>query len=209
MNSRAYLKNYLRSLELLFLAVLLGGCFQATNKFYADSDVVTDIRFEGRFEPQSASNDPSVPCSAVVKLDDNKHYAVTVREGDDWIKLEAVLFKNGTNLFVDICQLSDSTKHNDNGDRPSTLGMLRRGTADKNHVAIRCEFVENGIEGQIADGVPFVRAIQKDRTLKLRPVDDHFGVLLEPTERLRTFLAKIGNDPTVYMEKARWIRTSR
>ena len=136
----AHLKNYLRSLQLLILAVLLCGCFQATNKFYTDSDVVADSRFEGRFEPTSAPNDPTVPCWAVVKLDRNKRYAVTVREGEDWIKLEAVLFKAGTNLFVDICQVADSTKHNDNGERPSTLEMLRRGTSDKNHVAIRCEF---------------------------------------------------------------------
>lgn len=188
---------------------MLCGCFQATNPFYADSDVVTDSRFEGRFEPQSAPNDPAVPCSASVKAAGNKHYAVTVREGEDWIALEAVLFKAGTNLFVDICRLEDSRKHNDNGDRPSVLEMLRRGTADKNHVAIRCEFVENAIEGQIAAGVPFVRAINKDPTLKLRKVDDHFGILLESTDRLRSFLVRVGSDPTVFMQKVRWSKANK
>jgi len=188
---------------------MLCGCFQATSPFYAASDVVTDTRFEGRFEPQSASNYPAVPCSASVKVAGNKHYTVTVWEGEDWIALEAVLFKTGTNLFVDLCQVEDSRKHNNNGDRPSVLEMLRRGTADKNHVALRCEFVENGIEGQIAAGTPFVRAINKDPTLKLRRVDDHFAVLLESTDRLRSFLAKVGSDPTVYMQKARWIKAGK
>ncbi len=196
-------------LAVLGLAILLCGCFQATNQFYTDADVVTDSRFEGRFEPQSAPNDEAVPCSALVTLDRNKHYAVTVREREDWIKLEAVLFKAGTNLFVDISQVGDSEKHNNNGDRPSILKLLRRGTADKNHVALRCEFVENGIEGQIAAGVPFVRAINKDPTLNLRKVDDRFAVLLESTDRLRSFLAKVGSDPTVYMQKARWIRAGK
>ena len=89
------------------------------------------------------------------------------------------------------------------------LELLRRGTADKNHVAIRCEFVENAIEGQIAEGVPFVRAINKEPTLKLRAVDSHFAVLLDSTDRLRSFLAKLSSDPTVFMQKVRWIKTSK
>jgi hypothetical protein len=132
-----------------------------------------------------------------------------VQEREDWIKLEAVLFKAGTNLFVDICQVGDSRKHSNNGDKPSILEMLRRGTADKSHVALRCEFVENGIEGQIAAGVPFVRAINKDPTLNLKKVDDHFAVLLDSTDRLRAFLAKVGGEPTVYIQKAKWIKASK
>jgi hypothetical protein len=193
-------------IALLVIAGSLCGCFQAENQFYADSDVLADNRLEGRFEPQSALNDPAVPCSALVTLDRNKHYAITVQERADWIKLEGVLFKAGTNLFLDICQVADSKEHNNNGDRPSVLEMLRRGTNDKNHVAIRCEFVENGIEGQLAVGVPFVRAINKDPTLKLRKVDDHFAVLLDPTVRLRSFLTRIGGDPAVFMQKVRWVR---
>ena len=205
-NLRAYSRKGPGWLALLVLAGSLCGCFQAANQFYADSDVVTDSRFEGRFEPQSAPNDPAVPCSALVKVDRNKQYAITVQEREDWIKLEAVLFKAGTNLFLDICQVADGKKHHNNGDSPSVLEMLRRGTNDKNHVAIRCEFVKNGIEGQLAVGVPFVRAINKDPTLKLRKVDDHFAVLLDPTDRLRSFLARIGSDPAVFMEKVRWVR---
>lgn len=209
LKSIAHSKNRLASLALLVSSILVCGCFQATNQFYSDSDIILDNRFEGRFEPQLAPNDPGVPCSALAKLERNKHYGVTVHEGEDWIKLEAVLFKAGTNLFVDICQVADSRKHNNNPDKPSILAILRRGTAHKNHVAIRCEFVENGIEGQIAAGVPFVRAINKDRTLKLRPVDDHFAVLLESTDRLRSFLAKLGDDPTVFMQKVKWTRTNK
>ena len=110
MNSLTHLKNGYSWLTLLFVATLPSGCFQATNKFYADSDVITDSRFEGRFEPQLAANDPAVPCSALVKLKDHKHYVVTLEEGKAWIQLEAVLFKIGTNLFVDISQASDSPR---------------------------------------------------------------------------------------------------
>jgi hypothetical protein len=208
-NSVAHLKNSPGWLVLLAVATLLCGCFQATNKFYADSDVIVDSRFEGRFEPRMASNDPAVPCLALVTLDHNKRYSVTVQEGQDWVKLEAVLFRAGTNLFVDISRLQDSRKHNNNGDKPSFLELLRRGTADKNHVAIRFEFVEDGVEAQIAAGVPFVRAVNKDPTLKLRKVDDHFEVLLDQTDRLRSFLVKIGDDRSVFMEKVRWLRTKQ
>ena len=192
---------------LLILITLLSGCFEATNKFYTDSDVINDNRFEGCFKPQLADNDPAVRCAALVKMGSDNHYTVTVREGKDWIKLDAVLFKTNTNLFVDICRLADSKEHTDNGDKPSYLAILRSITNDRNHVAIRFEFVENGIEGQPALGVPFVRAINKDPTLKLRKVDDHFAVLLESTERLRAFLSKVGDDPSVFMQKVRWLRT--
>jgi len=155
-----HLKFALGLLVVFMLATILCGCFQATNKFYADSDVITDKRFEGRFEPQLAENDPVARCFAVVKLDGNNHYTVTVDEGKDWIKLEAVLFKAGTNLFVDISQLADNTKHNDVSDQArSFLRMLRHGTAGtKTNVAIRFEFVETGLEGQPARGRSFCQS---------------------------------------------------
>jgi hypothetical protein len=206
MNTLAY-KIGIGLLSLFILATLLCGCFQATNRFYADSDVIVDKRFEGRFAPQLSENDPMVRCSAMVTLERNQRYAVTVQEGEDWVKLEAVLFKAGTNLFVDISQLADSRKHNDNGGKPSLLALFRRGTEDKNHVAIRFEFVEDGVEAQLAVGASFIRAINKDPTLKLRKVDDHFAVLLDPTEKLRLFLAKTGNDPSVLVQKGRWVKT--
>jgi len=205
--ARAYLRFVFGFVGIFAVATMLSGCFQATNKFYEDSDIITDNRFEGSFEPQRADNDPSIKCSALVKLDRHNHYTITVREVDDWIKLDAVLFKAGTNLFVDLSQLEDNKKHSPKGEF-SQIEYLRQGTADKNHVAIRFEFKENGLEGHIAIGAPFVRALLKDRTLKTRPVDDHFAVLLEPTETLRSFLVKIGNDPSVYMQTAMWLRSN-
>jgi hypothetical protein len=194
-------------LTIFTFATLLTGCFEAKNRFYADSDVITDNRFEGSFQPQITDNDSAIRCSALVKLDRDKHYTVTVREGKDWIELDAVLFKADTHTFVDISQLADSREHIDSGEKTSYLAILRRITNDKNHVAIRFEFVENGIEGQLALGVPFVRAINKDPTLKLKKVDDHFAVLLDATEHLRSFLSRVGNDPSVFMQKVRWLKT--
>ena len=207
--ARAFLRFPFALFGILVVATALSGCFQATNKFYEDSGIITDQRFEGTFEPQRADNDPSIKCSAVVKLEHNDHYAITVRELDDWIKLDAVLFKAGTNLFVDLSQVEDNKKPSPKGDRPSRLEWLRQGTKDKDHVAIRFEFKEHGLEGQIALGAPFVRALRKDPTLKTRAVDDHFAVLLDPTEKLRSFLIKIGNDPSIYVQRAMWIRSNK
>src|SRR5450759_2449019 len=48
-----------------FLAMVVSGCFQATNKFYFDSDITTDKRFEGRFGANSTTHDTNQAQSPV------------------------------------------------------------------------------------------------------------------------------------------------
>src|SRR6185503_8865102 len=86
-----------------FLGVLLcSGCFQAENPFYREPDIVTDKRLEGRFVTATTNSNSTPSDSYVVKPAKNRHYNITYREGDKWAELDAVLFKCGTNLFLDL-----------------------------------------------------------------------------------------------------------
>src|SRR5690242_9336598 len=105
--------NFSSLLTACLLTIILCGCFQATKKFYFDSDIVTDKRFEGRFEPNPLMHATNQSQSLVIKMGADKHYVATYQEEDHWIKLDAVLFKSGTNFFVDISRITENGTHHE------------------------------------------------------------------------------------------------
>src|SRR5882724_9364130 len=93
-NTRLISKTNLRALVVLSVTTLC-GCFQATNPFYSESEVITDKRLEGSFEPEASLREQLGEESLVLELGADKHYLATYRHQDRWIKLDKVLFKRG------------------------------------------------------------------------------------------------------------------
>jgi hypothetical protein len=201
-------KTRCRLLAACLFATALCGCFQATNKFYLDSDITTDKRFEGRFRTQGTNQNSSAGDSLIIQPDRDKHYVATYQEGENWIRIDAVLFKSGTNLFVDISHLADNGAPHNPGGAPSGLDLLRLATREKTHSAIRVQFAENGVEFQFAIGNPVVIAISREPTLKMKVQGEGSVILLDSTDKLRAFLGKIGNENSFFQQKARWTRTA-
>lgn len=197
------------SLAAFLLVTALCGCFQATNKFYLDSDIITDKRFEGRFGSGATNESPSGKQSLVIKLDKNKHYVATFTEGTRWIKLDAVLFKLGTNLFVDIGHLEDNGSEANPGGGPSGLDLIRIATAQKTHSAIRVQLDKQVVEFQFGYGNPVATTLLKEPQMKMKVQGEGAVLILEPTDKLRAFLAKVGNDNTIFSQKGRFIRIEK
>ena len=60
----------------------------------------------------------------MVKPAKNRHYNITYCEGDNWAELDAVLFKCGTHLFLDLRKLADNGVNSEPAVGPSS-GMER------------------------------------------------------------------------------------
>jgi len=187
--------------------MLLCGCFQATNKFYLDSDIATDVRLEGHFEAEPKTAGIFHSSTFDIQSGTNKHYVATFREQARWIKLDVVLFKNGTNVFLDISHLADNGIHDEAAGGPTPLQMLHVATKDKTHSVIRLHFLEDAIEFNYAFGNPVTLAIRKESGLKSKN-DGGQMLLTDSTENLRKFIAKVGSDDSIFMMKARFVRRS-
>jgi hypothetical protein len=201
-------KINLELVAVCLFALVLSGCFKATNKFYLDSDIITDKRLEGHFEPHPTTHATNQAQSLVIKLNPNKHYVATYQENDHWIELDAVLFKSGTNYFIDISHIADNGTHNEPAVGPSGLEMLHLATLDKTHSAIRVRFYDDGVGFEYGYGNPVFAAIQKEPSLKVK-VDEGQAILLDSTENLRSFLAKVGSVDSIFQNKARFTKIGK
>ena len=190
----------------IFVAKATCGCFQATNKFYSVSNITIDKRLEGKFGPEATDQSSSIKDSLLISLDKDKHYVATFQEGTNWIKLDAVLFKIGTNIFVDICHLADNGVTRNPAGAPTGLDLLRLATRDNTHSAIRVQFVEDQVEFQFGFGNPVAMAIAREPELKKKVQGEGSVILLDSTSKLQAFLAKIGHEDGIFPQKVRWNR---
>ncbi|HWN97135.1 MAG TPA: hypothetical protein VNT99_19045, partial [Methylomirabilota bacterium] len=173
------------------ILVCVGGCFHAEDKFYADNDVVIDKRFEGEFLTSTNSDSASI----LIEKGTNNHYVATYQEGTNWwMKLDAVFFRAGTNLFVDISRISDSGGPPDiRGPRPpNTFELLQLATGGNTHSAFRIQLFDDAIETQIAWGNMAFLAVQQEPTIKGKILGEGAFLLTNSTDQLHSFLTKIG-----------------
>jgi hypothetical protein len=198
-------KNGYCLLGISFLALCLCGCFQATNKFYLNSDVITDNRFEGSFRPEATNENSPTGESFVIKARSDKHYIATYQKNDHWIKLDIVFFKCGTNCFADLSHLADNGSRDEPAVGPSGLDLLLLATRDRTHSAIRIRFFKNGIEFDSNYGNPIYNAIIKDPRLKYKR-DEGTIILTDTTEKLQSLLIRVGSDDYVFGNKSRLIK---
>jgi hypothetical protein len=201
-------------LAALTLAALLGGCFQAENPFYRDSDVITDRRFEGRFVGKADTNS-TASTFVVVKPAKNRHYTITYHENDKWVELDAVLFKCGTNLFVDMRRTADNGAHRQPAVGPSGVEVLQLATIYGSHAVVRVQFVTDGIQQSSAYGNPVAFALMKHPNLKLKattkgePIEVGMAILTNPTEDLHQLLLEEGSNEDVFGFKAKWVKSQK
>lgn len=167
-----------------FLAAsLLCGCFQATNPFYSESEIRTDKRLEGSLVPEPRIRKQMGVTSLVLELQRNKHYSAICQQGDHWIKLDVVLFKKGTNFFVDISRLADNGTRHEPATGPSLLDMLHLATVDKTHSALPVRFSDDGVTFKFTSGNPVLSAIKEHPTLKFKDSEGSV-ILLDSIEKI-------------------------
>jgi len=190
-----------------FLLVLLCcGCFQAENPFYRESDIFTDKRLEGRFVSATTNSNSTPPYSYVVKPAKNRHYNITYREGDKWAELDAVLFKCGTNLFLDLKKVADNGVNSEPAVGPSSgMEILHIATMFDAHCVLRVRFVEDGIQSSgVLHGNPLYSVLQRHPKLKYKtsnkgqPIDPHIKIITNPSEELHALLLAEGSNDEVF-----------
>ncbi len=201
MNTRS---NGIYIAGLFAVALLLCGCFQAENPFYRESDIVTDKRFEGKFRSNKASSTEYI----VIKPGKEKHYSLTYYENGQWVEFDAVLFKCGTNLFVDLSKIADggSTPNRRVPGDPVPTGMqiAQLATIYNSHFVNRLRFVEDGFEGAAGQGNPVYDVLMKHPGLRFRkgtkrqPLDGKIMILTNPTEELHKLLLKEGSNEEIF-----------
>ena len=190
-----------------FLCILLcWGCFQAENPFYRESDIVTDKRLEGGFGSSTTNSNSTPPDSYVVKPAKNRHYNITYREGDKWAELDAVLFKCGTNLFLDLKKIADNGVNSEPAVGPSSgMEILHMATIIDAHCILRVRFVEDGIQSSGAlYGNPLYTVLRRHPNLNYKtsaqgePIDPHIRIITNPTEELHALLMAEGSNDEVF-----------
>jgi hypothetical protein len=198
-----------------FLCVLLcWGCFQAENPFYRASDIVTDKRLEGRFVSATTNSNSTLSDSYVVKPAKNRHYNITYREGDKWAELDVVLFKCGTNLFLDLKKVADNGVNSEPAVGPSSgMEILHIATMADAHCVLRVRFVEYGIQSSgVLYGNPLYTVLQRHSNLKYKtsiqgqPIDPHIRIITNPTEELHALLLAEGSNDEVFGFKGTMFR---
>jgi hypothetical protein len=196
------------------LVAIASGCFQANNKFYRDSDIINDKRFEGRFDdPDGQTNSPGYH-PYVIKLGEHGHYIATCSEEDKWIKLDVVLFKCSTNMFLDISRIAVNGLKDEPGIGPTWLGLLQLATQYKTHSVIGIRFTDNGFQLGCNNGNPVYFALRKYPYLKFRtgtetePIDPHHKILTNPTEELYKFLQTEATNDEVFKFNGGFVRSS-
>jgi hypothetical protein len=200
-----HISNKLLSrLAALAITILASGCFQAENPFYRKSDIITDKRFEGRFVPKTANTNSAPSVLIVIKPAQDGHYELTYHADKEWVKLDAVLFKCGTNLFVDVSKLGASKTESMPAVGPSGTEVLQIATLYNSHSVVRVRFVDDGIQQGSAHGNPVYYALKKHPSLKYKastpdkPIDPHMNILTNPTEELYKLLIEAGGDESVF-----------
>ena len=185
--------------------VLCCGCFQAENPFYRESDIVTDERFEGQFV-SATTNSNSTPYFCAVKPAKNRHYNITFSEVDKWAELDAVLFKCGTNLFLDLRKVADNGVNSQPAIGPSSvMEILHLATICDAHCVLRVRFVEDRVQSSgVLYGNPLYTVLKRHPNLNYktsiqgRPIDPHIRIITNPTEELHALLLAEGNNDEVF-----------
>ena len=188
------------------MVLLCCGCFQAENPFYRESDIVTDKRLEGRFVSVTTNSSSTLSDSYVVKPAKNRHYTITYREGDKWAELDAVLFKCGTNLFLDLKKVAGNGFNSEPAVGPSSgMEILHIATAFDAHCVLRVRFVDDGIQSSGAlHGNPLYAILQRHPNLKYKasykgePIDPHIRIITNRTEELYALLLEEGSNDEVF-----------
>jgi len=195
-----------------FLLVLVCcGCFQAENPFYRESDIVTDKRLEGRFGGAGTNSDSTPSGFYLVKPGKGRHYNITYHEGDKWAELDAVLFKCGTNLFLDFKKVADNGFHSEPAIGPSSgMEILHMATIFGCHFVLRVRFVGDGFQmSAVLHGNPLYEVLQRHPNLKYKTsyqgqrVDPQIRVITNPTADLQAVLLEEGGNEKVFGFKGR------
>ena len=191
------------------LVCLCSGCFQSENPFYRESDIVTDKRLEGRYGSTTSGTNATPSSSYVVKLGTNRHYNIKFLEADKWADLDAVLFKCGTNLFLDVKRVADNGVNSEPAIGPSSgMEILHMATIFEAHFVLRIRFVGDGVQSSgVLHGNPLYFALQRHPNLKYKtstkgePIDPHIRIITNSTEELHALLLAEGGKDDVFSFK--------
>jgi hypothetical protein len=188
---------------IFLFAIIVSGCFMADNKFYLDSDIITDSLFVGKFRfADSITNIQGSMPSLTIETETNKHYIGTYHEGENWIKLDTVFFRLGTNTFVDFHRLDDSGESHDvgfNNDREVGLNCP--------HFAFHIFVEDNQIKFKAASTNELLCMFNETSETKASRVLNHGSLvkLTGSTEELRDFLIKHASDEAIAPDTS-WLR---
>jgi hypothetical protein len=191
----------------------------ADNKFYRDSDVITDSHVVGKFRPAEVANldsmnkyFPSQVTSLVIESKTNNHYIATYHQAEQWMKFDIVLFRLGTNTFVDVHWLADTGI--DENSRPkdeiSGYELLKGMAANCQHCAFRLDIKDNQIEFQLSWGIFLRKVIEDAPEMKTSPVGKgEVEKFIGSTEDLREFLIKHSSDKAAFKQRVLFIRSDK
>lgn len=197
------LPNGVQITGLFAVTLLLCGCFQAENPFYRESDIITDKRLEGKFRSNKASSSEYI----VIKPGKEKHYLLTYYEDSSWVVFDAVLFRCGTNLFVDLSKIADggSSPPRSPGDPvPTGIQIAHLATIYDSHFVNRVRFVEDGFQVAAEHGNPVYDVLRQHPGLRFRkgtekqPLDEKIRILTNPTEELYKLLLEEGSNEDIF-----------
>jgi hypothetical protein len=157
-----------------------------------ESDIAPDGRLKGHFEAPTNPDHPSL----VITSAEKGHYLATYREDEYWIKLDLVLFRIGTNYFVDISHLANNGAPQNPGGAPGGVAALILATRHNTHSVLKLRFTESGMEVRYSYGNPPFLAMKNEPNLKWKVVEGG-GMLLDSTKRVRSLVSKFANDDSV------------
>jgi hypothetical protein len=182
----------------------------ADNKFYRDSDIITDSNFVGKFWQAGVAT----PGSLIIEAGTNKHYIATYRVKQMWFKVDAVLFRLGTNTLVDIHRLADSGEKNNSGEDDQGFNLISGLLLDCPHHVFRVIIKDNQIEYLVSNNdsdLLFKPPSEMKTSLVSIKLRNSFSVVkfTGSTEELRNFLIKQTSNGDSLKTVVAWIRSDK
>ncbi|HUD48137.1 MAG TPA: hypothetical protein VMR33_14995 [Candidatus Baltobacteraceae bacterium] len=185
-------------------AVLLCGCFTSEKPFYQQGDIVTDDRLVGTY-------DGGKPYHWEVRKADEGSYDVTVvgvgPNKSCLMEFTGVLFRLGTNQFIDLLPVIKACDHTSEGTAPALglIEMLQAATIQPLHLVVKVHIGINeiGVGGLNDQWLQFAKQDAEEFFLNWRgpiPPLPRGPLRMNPDTQLqRAFLVRFGSDTNKFL----------
>ena len=194
---------------LIIASLGLTGCFTSEQPFYEDSQIIQDVRIEGRHEnyihsPPSSTGEGSKEGSVwVIRASESKRgkYDVHVRDKEVSIRLLGTLFQVEKSMFLDLYPLTDSGVRFEPGS--ATISeVMRLAFYSPRHVVWKVELSDTGIKYSLpAFGKGVFRAVELAPELRSHVTKEELVHLRGPTKESQKYLLRFANDELVFNYK--------
>jgi hypothetical protein len=181
------------------LGLLITSCITSPNPFYTERDIFQDDRILGDYAEGNTED-----CSAIRKdPDHSEHYILRYyrkQHPEKWIELAATLFRVGTNSYVDLFPVDESSFEHIPGVPPSGMDVIRNIMHQPLHALARISINDKGVALSFPQQRSLAKLVEQYPSFTNYVRQESMLLLPQSSNELHALLAKEGQslfpDPT-------------